>query len=451
MIIRPQEGPQTEFVQTDADIAIYGGSAGAGKTFGLLLPPLYHIDNPKYSAVIFRRNSTQIRNPGGLWDESTGLYKMLGAEPRIVPLEWRFLSGMKVKFAHLEHELSVHNWQGAQIAYIGFDELIHFTEKQFFYMLSRLRSMSGVKGEVRATCNPDVDSWVRRFIDWWIGEDGFPIWERSGILRYFIRVGDNIIWADSAEELIDRHGDKQIPKSFTFIPALIQHNKILLEKDPAYLSNLMALSLVDRERLLRGNWNIRPCAGNFFRREWFSIVDAIPSGFTRSVRFWDRAATIPNETNPDPDWTRGLKLYRYPNGTYCVGDLRSARDTPLKIENLIKNVAAHDTISVKVVSQQDPGSAGVLEAEHFIRSLGGYDVQSVTISKDKITRAKPVSAQVEAGNIMVLRAPWNDEFFNELENFPSENSHDDIVDTLSGAFNILQESPSLADAYWGYR
>ncbi len=446
--IKAQPGPQQAFLETPADIAFYGGGAGSGKSFALLMEPLYHYDNPKFGAVIFRRNTVQVRNEGGLWDESTSLYRPLKAHPREAILEWTFPSGSRVKFSHLENEATVYDWQGSQIPLIGFDEVTHFTEKQFWYMLSRNRSMSGVPGYVRATCNPDVDSWVRDLIDWWIGEDGFPIKARAGVLRWFIRRDDSFIWANTKQELIEQYGIEQQPKSFTFIPALIHDNKILMEKDPSYLSNLMALSRVDRERLLGGNWNVRASSGMLFQRQWFTIVDVVPSGWTQAVRFWDRAATKPNETNKDPDWTRGLKLYKYPNGRWCVVDLKSDRNTPLNIEQLILAVASQDTVNVQIVSQQDPGSAGVSEAEAFVRMLAGYIVHTRVINKDKVTRAKPVSAQCEAGNVLVLRAAWNEEFFNELENFSdddSEYAHDDIVDVLSGAFNELSGGMSLAD------
>jgi predicted phage terminase large subunit-like protein len=128
-----------------------------------------------------------------------------------------------------------------------------------------------------------------------------------------------------------------------------------------------------------------------------------------------------------------------------VGDLKSIRDTPAKVEDLIKNVASQDTQSVRIMSQQDPGSAGVSEAHHFVSMLRGYDVRTSPTSKDKVTRAKPVSAQCEVGNVKILRAPWNDEFFTELENFP-DGSHDDIVDVLSGAFNEMSGGFSILDA-----
>lgn len=443
--VGPQEGPQYDFLSTDADIAIYGGAAGGGKSYALLLEVLRHYHNPKFGAVIFRRNSTQVRNPGGLWDESVGIFRQFHGHPREAFLEWVFPPGSKCKFGHLEHEKSIYDWQGSQIPYIGFDELTHFSERQFFYMLSRNRSVSDVPGYVRATCNPDADSWVRRFIDWWIDSDGFPIKERSGKLRWFIRLEDNIIWGDTREELVKTYGKDFQPKSVTFIPSSIYDNKILMDKDPNYIASLQALNRVERMRLLGGNWNVRMTAGTVFQREWFPVVEVIPGGWIKAMRFWDRAATRPNSENPDPDWTRGLLMYRYPNNTFLVADLKSLRDTPGQVENLVRNVASHDTHSVKIMSQKDPGSAGISEAENFTRMLAGFDVRTVTISKDKITRAAPVSAQAEAGNIQVLRAPWNEEFFKELEGFPDTN-HDDIVDVLSGAFNEMAGGLSIIDA-----
>lgn len=300
---------------------------------------------------------------------------------------------------------------------------------------------------MRATTNPDI-GWVRDLISWWLNEEGYPIQERSGILRWFIRQNDSLIWADTREELIQNYGDAQIPKSLTFIPSLVKDNKILMEKDPSYLSNLMALARVDRMRLLEGNWNVRPTAGNFFRREWMPIVDVVPGGWIQAIRYWDRAATKPNESNKDPDWTRGVKLFKYPDNSFCVADLRSLRDTPGQVEKMIKNVAGHDGQSIRIMSQQDPGSAGVAEADNFTRMLIGYDVRVETMSKDKATRAKPVSAQCEAGNIRVVRAPWNEEFFNEIENFPTDGIHDDIVDSFSAAFNAMSHGLSTADAMW---
>lgn len=444
--LQPQEGPQTTFLSTTADIAIYGGAAGGGKTFGLLVEPLRHHQNKEFGGVVFRKNTTQVRNKGGLWDESMKLYSLFGAQPKEARLEWVFPSRMTMKFAHLEHESTVLDYQGSQIPFIGFDELTHFSEQQFFYLMSRNRSMSGVPGYMRATCNPDPDSWVRKFIDWWVGKDGYAIKERSGVIRWFLRIDDKIIWADSKEDIHKEygHGPEIQPKSVTFISSTVYDNKILLNKDPAYLANLLALPRVDRLRLLGGNWNVRVTAGSMFQRDWFPVVDAIPAGFIGQVRYWDRAATKVSEASPDPDWTRGLKLLKYADGTYLVADLRSLRGTPAEVENLVKTTASHDSRTCTVWGEQDPGSAGVADAAAFRKMLQGYHVEIAKPTQNKVVRAKPVSSQCEGRNIKVLRAPWNEDFFTELENFP-DGGHDDIVDAFSGAFNELSGGSSILD------
>lgn len=436
-VYRPQEGPQMEFFCNPADIVIYGGAAGAGKTFALLLEALWHHDTPGYNAVIFRKNSTQIRNPGGLWDTSHSIYHDFEGQAKETTLEWNFKAGVTIKFAHLDNESDKYSWQGSQICFIGFDELTHFSWGQFVYMLSRNRSMCGVEPYIRATCNPHPDSWVRKFIDWWIdSESGYPILERSGELRYFHMQGDEIMWADTKEELIERFPES-MPKSVSFIAATVHDNRLLLEKDPSYLSNLNALPRYEREQLLYGNWNIRPTGGLFFKKQYFEVREVLPRNLN-FVRYWDRAATRKTETN-DPDFTVGVKLGKDKDGVFYVADVVRMQDSPLKVQQAIKNTAAQDGFMVRIGLEQDPGQAGVSEVDQLIRYLSGFACRPYKVTKDKLNRALPVSAQAEAGNIVLLKAPWNDDFFRELENFP-DGSHDDIVDALSGAFLMHTES-----------
>lgn len=434
--IRPQEGPQQEFLASLADIAIYGGSAGGGKTYGLILECLRHVHVKDYSCVVFRRESTQVRNPGGLWDTSENLYPFLGGVPCNTNLEWKFPAGSKIKFAHMEHEKNRFSWQGSQICLIGFDELTHFTWNQFVYMLSRNRSTIDVKPYIRATTNPDPDSWVRKFIDWWIDDEtGYAIPERSGKIRWFVVNNNETHWALTKEELLDKFPEIQ-PKSVTFILSNVYDNKILLENDPGYVGNLQALPKYEREQLLNGNWNIRATAGMFFKRNYFEVVRAVPKGTNnRVVRYWDRASTKATGSN-DPDYTVGLKLEKDKDGIFYVTDVVRVRESPLGVLKTIQNTASLDGPRVKIVIEQDPGQAGVSEADYLVRNLAGYQVSVNKVTKDKITRAKPVSSQAEAGNIKILQARWNDEFFSELENFP-ESGHDDQVDAFSGAFNML--------------
>lgn len=270
--IQPQKGFQIDFLSTPADIAIGGGAAGAGKSYALLLEPLRHINNRDFGAVIFRRTSPQIRSEGGLWDTSNSIYPLIGARPKETNLEWVFPSGAGIKFSHLEYDKNVLDWQGSQVPFIGFDELTHFSKNMFFYLLSRNRSTCGVRPYVRATCNPDPDSWVADFIEWWIDQDtGYAIPERAGKLRYFIKEGDSIVWGDSKNEVLERvphivqtmkeanedTNPEDLVKSVTFIPGDIYSNKELLSRDPGYLANLMAQDEATKAQLLDGNWKVR--------------------------------------------------------------------------------------------------------------------------------------------------------------------------------------------------
>jgi len=270
-IIRPQRGYQLSALSSSADILIGGGAAGVGKTFSLLLEPLRNIHIKDFGAVIFRRTSPQIRAEGGLWDASSKLYSLIGnASPKESVLEWNFGGTSKIKFSHLEHQKNIYDWQGSEIPFIGFDELTHFTKKMFFYLLTRNRSTCGVKPYIRATCNPDPDSWVSELVDWWIGEDGYPIPERQGVLRYFMIDQDNYIWGDTKQEVIDKgwHILKEMVeksgidadhfiKSITFIGGSIYDNKELLSIDPGYLGNLNAQDEDTKNQLMRGNWKVK--------------------------------------------------------------------------------------------------------------------------------------------------------------------------------------------------
>lgn len=269
-IVRPQEGYQLKAITSSADILIGGAAAGVGKTFLLLLEDLYHMQVPEFGSVTFRRSMPQIRAKGGLWDTSMTIYPNVGATPKESVLEWRFKSGATAKFASLQHESDILDWQGSQIPLLKFDELTHFTKNMFWYMISRNRSTCGVKPYVRATCNPDPESWVYEFIQWWIDKDtGLAIPERDGVIRYLVKKGDDYIWGDSEEEVIDKawfflealveksgQPARDFVKSVTFVSGSIYDNQALLSKDPAYLANLSAQDEQIRLQLLDGSWKV---------------------------------------------------------------------------------------------------------------------------------------------------------------------------------------------------
>jgi predicted phage terminase large subunit-like protein len=452
MEIKPQEGPQSEFLASKADIAIYGGSAGGGKTFGMLIDPLRHIQScPNGGAVYFRRTTTNITNEGGLWDNAVELYSKVGAKSREGnKLDITFPhptkpkgKGFKITFAHLQHEKDKFGYQGAQIPILYFDELTHFTRTQFFYLQSRNRSVCGITPYTRATCNPEKNSWVRDFIDWWIDEDGWAIPERSGVLRWLIVYEDKDHWFDTREEAVQAFAHlKMQPISVTFILSRLKDNKILNEKDPSYRAKLMSMNKVDRMKLLGdeekgGNWNIVPSAGMYFKKHYFEELDTLPV-FTEVVRFWDRAATEWKEGDSgDPDYTVGFKMGKTRSGEFYILDIIRERLSAGKVDQLILNTAKQDGQGVVVGIFQDPGGAGKNEAEAMVKMLAGFQVYVDKVTKDKITLAKTFSSQSEHGNVkMYAFCRKKEDFYAEAENFPDDN-HDDIIDGGSGAFNYL--------------
>lgn len=295
--IRPQEGYQMMSLSSPADIVIGGGAAGVGKTFALLLEPLRHKDVDGFGAVFFRRTYTQIKNEGGLWDASNKIYSLISdAHPKSSSYEWAFGNKSKVKFSHLEYEKNVYDWQGSEIPLICFDELTHFSKNMFFYLLSRNRSTCGINPYVRATCNPDPDSWVAEFISWWIDQEtGFPIPERQGVLRYFVRDGENYIWGKSKEEVAEKakyyidplvEASKGLTtyenyiKSVTFIGGSIYDNEELLKINPDYLGNLASQSEEEKARLLMGNWKVVLNEDDVY--DYYSFRDMFTNTFVES-------------------------------------------------------------------------------------------------------------------------------------------------------------------------
>lgn len=452
-VIRPQPGPQEAFLASSADITIYGGAAGGGKTYALLMSPLRHKNVDGYGCVIYRKNFNQIFAQGGLWDESNNMYQGIsGAKAKLSRYIWQFGNKAqpmlsKVSFAHIERDDDVYKWQGAQICDICFDELTHFSEFTFFYMLSRNRSVCGVRPSMRGTCNPDADSWVAKFLEWWIDQDtGYPIKENSGKVRWMIRRSEGIQWASSKKELIELYGltteeELSEPKSVTFIASTIEDNQILLQSNPSYRANLKALPQVERERLLYGNWKIKPAAGLYFKREQIELVPIIPNDVVKWVRAWDLAATAEDEGG-EPAYTAGVLMGLRSNGRFIIADVINVRKSAHDVRKVVKHTAVTDRAlhkRVRVRLPKDPGQAGKDQAKNFIKFLAGFDVVTIAETGSKEARSEPFAAQWQGGNVDVLVADWNDMFFSQLESFPS-SKYKDLVDASNSAFSELADT-----------
>lgn len=444
VVISPQP-KQEEFLTTAADIALYGGSAGAGKSFSLLLIPLYHIDNSKFKAIFFRRSQVEIRSPGGLWDESMELYRHVGGHPRQQYLDWTFPSGATVKFAQLENDNAIYNYQGSQVGLLIFDELTHFSEKQFFYMLSRNRSSSGMKPFVRMSTNPDKDSWVRKFIDWWIDDNGFPIAERSGIIRYFVRIDNKTIWADNPAELAALGYTE--PKSFTFVPAKLTDNQILMQNDPGYLANLQAQNKVERAKLLDGNWNISYSDyGVVLNRQDFSRYDLeeklkIPGFFEEAYFVVDGAS----KTGTANDYSV-IGLFaksRLEKGQFYIVDWMRVKMEEPDLEQALIDKWNHWRSNFQVVPKGiniEDASVGAGLIQRLPRK--GIPVYILKPQKDKFLRLNDGLGIIKSKFVNIpYNASWADKFFEECECFRADMKHvvmegeslphDDQVDTLA--------------------
>jgi len=419
---------------------------------GLLLTPMRFKNVPGFGCTIFRKNFKQIFNVGGLWDESVKFYGgIAGAEPKWSRGEWWFRDKegkliSKITFAHIDRDDDLLSFQGSQICEIGFDELTHFTEHQFFYMLSRNRSTCGVKPFIRATCNPDADSWVAKFISWWIDPDtGYAIPERSGKIRYFVRRDGIIYWANKKETLWEQFNlktpeEREEPRSVTFIMSSVYDNKILLSINPQYLANLKALPEVERERLLSGNWKIKPAAGLYFKKvDVGEFLQVVPDDVLWWVRCWDLAATEKDE-NGDAAYTAGVLIGKRKNGRYIIADVINRQLNADNVRKTILHTAQQDKARYKMVSirlPKDPGQAGKAQAESYIKLLSGYPVKAVAETGSKEARAAPFAAQWQAGNVDLVVGDWNEAYLTQLENFP-EGKWKDMVDASSNGFDEIE-------------
>jgi predicted phage terminase large subunit-like protein len=176
-----------------------------------------------------------------------------------------------------------------------------------------------------------------------------------------------------------------------------------------------------------------PRSGGMFQRSDFEIVDAVPAG-GRRVRAWDFAASKA-KPGKQPDWTVGMRMLMA-GDVFYIEDVLRDRWSASDVETRLKNTASQDGQAVTVRMPQDPGAAGKADAETKVKLLKGYSVVVKTVTGDKATRARPASAQAEAGNVKLLRGAWNDLFLDEVCAFPNA-AFDDQVDAFADALNEL--------------
>ncbi len=180
-----------------------------------------------------------------------------------------------------------------------------------------------------------------------------------------------------------------------------------------------------------------PAEGGLFKPDNIQIIDAIPSGSIKWIRGWDLASTT------NGDWTAGAKIGKTSDGKFVIADMVRIRTGPDERDAAINNTASRDGRETRISLPQDPGQAGKTQVLYLTRGLAGYNVHSSPESGDKVTRAEPFAAQINVGNVMMLRGSWNDAAIDELRMFPN-GAFDDQVDALSRAFAELIAPPQAA-------
>ena len=265
-------GPQTDFLAAPEREVLYGGAAGGGKTYSLIVDPLRYCGNPNMNALILRRTNDELRE---IIHKSQEMYPQAypGAIWREKKSQWTFPSGARIWMTYLEQEKDVLRYQGQAFTYIGFDELTQYaTPYAWDYLRSRLRTADKTLPVfMRGTTNPGGPGhgWVKKmFID--PAPAGKPFWATD------ITTGETLRYpkqhARSEEPLFKRR----------FIPAKLMDNPFLYEQGD-YEAMLLSLPETQRRQLLEGSWDVAEGAAfsEFDRRYHVTDVFTIPDNWRR--------------------------------------------------------------------------------------------------------------------------------------------------------------------------
>ena len=304
VIIKPHAGFQEKFVRSNVDVCFGGGCLNAGKTSGAVLMCGEPSLDPKFRAVFLRNNLGDLKSGGGILDEFRSMYRggvevVESGDPRVV-----FPSGARIDVTHIadqSREKVRQRFKGRQYDLIYFDEMTGFSWDCFTEVCTRNRGTAKWTGKIRGTTNPERDHWLRIFLDWYIGVDGFIREDREGVVRYFYMAGatvKDVVWGNSKIEVykqckadIDRklaringkNGKatwESMIKSFTFYLGRMSENISSIGNNENYVGTVAMSGGANAEQLLEGNWNVSSKD---------SIETAIPNDMARQVFMNDPA------------------------------------------------------------------------------------------------------------------------------------------------------------------
>lgn len=497
LTLRDGTGKRSKYATEDGeevDIIFYGGQAGGGKSFAALMHHMKYVHIPYYKGIVIRRTTPMLTKPGAIWDEAKSLYKDFDEKARIRNKDMKINFGpvdglekkAEVSFTHFERVDDTDNFQGSQISSAVLDELCQFEESQFLYILSRLRTKAEMKPVMRATMNPSPDSWVKKWVGWYLYPEGHEFFGRpdpakQGVIRWFIRQGNDMIWTMSRDEMFEKHGrrdsfgellpekdKKQIkPLSFAWISASVYDNPYIEDN---YIAFLEGLPRIEKEILLYGSWEARPEGSGMVRREWFREENQEPpwTEIETTVRAYDFAFSKKSDKNPSPDYTVSVKMSRLKSGDYFIHDIRQTRILPGQWLEFIMQAAYEDGKKVDIIIPLDPGPGAKFTNGFLTKAISsaGFYVKQMRAQGKKADRFKPFASIVMNGGMQILKNCATDYengivndlsfFYNQLEVFDGsrrsgESGHDDLCDACADAFEAVASRKTIPNFLSGLK
>ena len=396
VIFAPNEGPQTEFLAAAETDVLYGGAAGGGKSYAMLVDPLRYAHRAAHRALIIRRSMPELRE---LIDKSRELYPKAfpGCKYREVEKLWNFPSGAKIEFGFLERDADVYRYQGQAYSWIGFDEITHLpTEFSWNYLASRLRTTdSEITPYMRCTANP------------------------GGVGAHWVK-NRYIQPSEPDKSFVGKDGLTR-----KFIPARLEDNPFLAT-DGRYEQMLKALPPTQRKQLLEGNWDVNE--GAAFTE--FSIEEHVIPPFEIPIH-WDRVKGID---------------YGYASESACIWATIDPSDGTLIVyRELYKKGLTGEDLGYKITEMEleDPMSVqGVLDTAAWSRTgtTGPTVGETLVRQGHKLRRADKnrIQGKIQIHEYLRLQPSGRPRLqifsscpslIRELQGIPLDKSNPEDVDT----------------------
>ncbi len=426
---------------------LLGGAAGASKTTVTLLDALRH-RNTDVKMLFIRRYSKDIMQPGGLWDEACKFFIPVGAKTNILKRRFTFKNGATASFLHADRLDDVEkSYRGGQVDILYVDEVTELEEDVFWFLQSRNRSTNryGVKPYTMMTCNPE-ENWVKKFVEPYLDDDGYPRREQTGSLAYVYKKGDVFKVYINASQVEEDGIPLADCYSFLFLPGTLQDNPVLLGRDPDYLKRLNTLPEWRRKSMTEGCWNF-PRDRSLFKMHHFNRFSLSDAPQMEKVIL---CADLAIKLHSKADYTV-FAVYGLCKGQIYLLYIARGRWSFEAQKDQLRYILNEFTQTEKIYLE----NAG--HADAFFHSLvDELQVKMVLVSRganqDKYSRACATLPTVESGRVWIPLTDFGELFLKEIASFTGEKTygsrHDDICDTFFDACRFLREkkeAPVMTD------